>query len=168
MFYTRFRAANELARDEVHLLGALFPWSCLTLLASPNSIGGGLGRARVVPLRGVLFRFSFFVKIIVPKTLVSTFVRVDAYQSTAALNISSEIYCRYHSPAGSSDFLCINSTIEVEGSNPGKKARVLFFFFRGPFFFFTFIYEYRCGCHRVVSLPSTYVALGPDFFDFFL
>ena len=31
--------------------------SCLTLLASPDSAGGGLGRARVVSLRGVLFSF---------------------------------------------------------------------------------------------------------------
>ena len=30
---------------------------CLTLLASPDSAGGGLGRARVVSLRGVLFSF---------------------------------------------------------------------------------------------------------------
>ena len=30
---------------------------CLTLLISPDSAGGGLGRVRVVPLRGVLFLF---------------------------------------------------------------------------------------------------------------
>ena len=34
--------------------------SCLTLLASPDSTGGGLGRARVVSRRGVLF--SFFLR----------------------------------------------------------------------------------------------------------
>ena len=31
--------------------------SCLTLLASPASAGGALGRARVVTRRGVLFSF---------------------------------------------------------------------------------------------------------------
>ena len=30
-------------------------WSCLTLLAFPDSVGGGLGRARAVLLRSVLF-----------------------------------------------------------------------------------------------------------------
>ena len=38
--------------------------SYLTLLASPDSAGGGLGRARVVSVRDMLF--SFFVKIAVP------------------------------------------------------------------------------------------------------
>ena len=58
--------------------------SCLTLLASPDSAGGGLGRARVVSLEGVLFSFfgqnscsdpiSLFVRI-------EMHINLDTYQA---------------------------------------------------------------------------------------
>lgn len=35
-------------------------FSCVTLLAPPDSAGGGLDRARVVIRRSVCFRFLFF------------------------------------------------------------------------------------------------------------
>ena len=46
---------------------------CLTLLASPDSAGGGLGRARVVSLRGVLFSFFW------SKYTNVLFVRIGTY-----------------------------------------------------------------------------------------
>ena len=50
--------------------------ACLTLLASPDSAGGGLGRARVVSSRGVLFSVFFQNS----SDLKRPSGRVDAYQ----------------------------------------------------------------------------------------
>ena len=51
--------------------------SCLTLLASPDSSGGGLGRARVVSRRQVLFSLFVQNSCFDP---ICLFVRIDAYQ----------------------------------------------------------------------------------------
>ena len=65
-FYAKFWAVNELsgtavARDGIRhsVCRMLVVSSCLALLASPDSAGRGLGRARFVSRRGVLFS-SFF------------------------------------------------------------------------------------------------------------
>ena len=50
--------------------------SYLTLLASPDSAGGGLGLPRVVSLGGVLFSFFGENNCSDP---ISLFVRIDAY-----------------------------------------------------------------------------------------
>ena len=62
---------------------------CLTLLASPDSAGGGLGRACVVFLRGVLF--SLVVKITVPIS------RVYMYRYISLkVNMCVRSSCRVH------------------------------------------------------------------------
>ena len=48
--------------------------TCLRLLASPNSAGGGLGRARVVSWREACC-FLFFCKIIVPISILYSYVK---------------------------------------------------------------------------------------------
>ena len=52
-----FSAVNDLAQDEVHNSVCSVCSSCLTLLACPDSYGGGLGRDRVFSRRLVLFSF---------------------------------------------------------------------------------------------------------------
>ena len=53
-FYTRFRAVSSfLAMGSTSRCAVSS--SCLMVFASPDSAGGGLGRARAVSLRGVLF-----------------------------------------------------------------------------------------------------------------
>ena len=52
--------------------------ACLTLLASPDSAGGGLGRVRVVSLRGVLFScFSLIICSDLKSLLLA--VRIDTF-----------------------------------------------------------------------------------------
>ena len=52
--------------------------SCLTLLASPDSAGGGLGRARVVSQRSVLFSFFFLIIVPISRCLL---VRIETHRS---------------------------------------------------------------------------------------
>ena len=66
---SRFRVTH----DEGHLSVRCF-LVYLTLLASPESAGGDLGRAPVVPLRGVLF--SLFTRMMF-RHLRCVLVRVD-------------------------------------------------------------------------------------------
>ena len=52
--------------------------SCLTVLASPDSAGGGIDRARVVSARCAVF---IFFKITVPISAIYSYVGIDTYQS---------------------------------------------------------------------------------------
>ena len=90
--------------------------TCLTLLVSSDSAGGGLGRARVVSLRGVLF--SFFGKNI-PTSYLYVYSQIH---TGTCINL---IYFMQEN-GGWSKFLvaCTPGEHEVEGSIPG----VLYFF----------------------------------------
>ena len=62
--------------------------SCLTLLASPDSAGGGFGRVRLVSPRGLLLQQCIcFCKIIVPISSVYSYVQVRMYQSGSTMHI---------------------------------------------------------------------------------
>ena len=67
---------NDLARDGSTMRCAVCS-PCLTLLASPDSAGGGLGRARIVSRRRVLFLFFL------PKSL---------FRSQASIRTSITMY----------------------------------------------------------------------------
>ena len=90
------RASKALFRPDFEPFPSLRAWRptsrcvvsspCLTLLASPDSAGGGLNRARVVPRRGVLSSFFFLQTNCFDISSVYLY-DVDTYQSSLSRNI---------------------------------------------------------------------------------
>ena len=109
--------------------------SWLTLLASPDSAGGDLGRARVVSRRGVMFSGSFHINC---SNLKYLFVRIDTYQSECK-------YVRDWVVKQAAPFPCV---FQVDVSNPGQ-----------PFLFSCAIFFHFSCCLAlapcVVSQPSS-------------
>ena len=87
--------------------------SCHTLFAAPDSVGGGLGRARVVSRRNVLF--SLFSQIIVPIASVYSY-HAYSYQVHISLSVNLE-ETGWLDEADSSLSLC---TFQVDFSNPAN------------------------------------------------
>ena len=79
-FRAGLRTVNARARDEVHhsAFGVCGVCSkCLTLLVSPDSAGGGLGRARVISRCSCRLPAAGAVFVFLSKVPMRLFVRVD-------------------------------------------------------------------------------------------
>ena len=117
--------------------------SCLTLLVSPDSAGDGLGRARVVSRRDVLFFFVFQNKI---SDLKSLLVRIDPYQPE----------CKYVTNWVVKQvalFPCC--AFQVDVSNPGKP-----FCFGAPWFSLFFF-----AWHNPVALRRTWYIIPGAWYE---
>ena len=104
----------------------------LTKLVSHDSVGGDLGRARVVSLQGVLFSF------VRQQYPTCVFVRIDRYQSEMS-----------RKETGGSKVDCTPRENEVDDSMPGVLS----------FFFCTVLFQTLFARYRVCAFTTEYLDL---------